>query len=53
MEDGPPNQQSHATNHYGPDQPAQADIDEMLRRKRKAREYKAGNAAWCRNNRSC
>jgi len=45
MEDGDPkhhhHQQSHAPAGYGQDVPARSDIDEILRRKRKAREYKA------------
>ncbi|OAG03521.1 uncharacterized protein CC84DRAFT_1095778 [Paraphaeosphaeria sporulosa] len=41
MDDGEPNQQPHAPAGYGHDVPARSDIDEILRRKRKAREYKA------------
>jgi hypothetical protein len=40
MEEGDLNQQSHASGGYGQDMPQRADIDEILRRKRKAREYK-------------
>ncbi|CAI6335238.1 unnamed protein product [Periconia digitata] len=41
MDEGTTNQQPHATGNYGQETPARADIDEILRRKRKAREYKA------------
>ena len=41
MEDGKNQQQSHAVNGFAQEPPTQrADIDEILRRKRKAREYK-------------
>lgn len=46
MDDGEPKQQSHAPvgyGHDGHDVPARSDIDEILRRKRKAREYKVRN----------
>lgn len=40
MDEGDLNQQPHAATGYGQDMPQRADIDEILRRKRKAREYK-------------
>jgi hypothetical protein len=40
MDDGDASQQQHAPSGYGHDVPARSDIDEILRRKRKAREYK-------------
>ena len=40
MDDGEPKQQPHPSASYGQDVPARSDIDEILRRKRKAREYK-------------
>lgn len=40
MEDGSMNQQSHATTNYEQEPPDQQSVDELLRRKRKAREYK-------------
>ncbi|KAJ4346595.1 uncharacterized protein N0V89_010526 [Didymosphaeria variabile] len=41
MDEDEPKQQPHAPANYGQDVPARSDIDEILRRKRKAREYKA------------
>lgn len=46
MEDGTTNQQSHAATEYPHEAPARADIDEILRRKRKAREYKVRWSGW-------
>ncbi|KAF2687682.1 hypothetical protein K458DRAFT_295003 [Lentithecium fluviatile CBS 122367] len=41
MDDGGSNQQLHTPTSFGQDVPQRSDIDEILRRKRKAREYKA------------
>jgi hypothetical protein len=38
-------QQSHAQSGYMQDTPPRADVDEILRRKRKAREYKVSQRA--------
>jgi hypothetical protein len=37
----------NATNGFMQDTPPRADVDEILRRKRKAREYKVGSPWWC------
>lgn len=50
MDEGTPNQQSHASSTLGQDMPPRADIDEILRRKRKAREYKVRSAPFCCRN---
>jgi hypothetical protein len=45
MDEGDVNQQPSAPTGYGADVPQRADIDEIIRRKRKAREYKVGKHA--------
>ena len=50
MEDHEPNnksQQSHGPPSFMQDTPPRADVDEILRRKRKAREYKVSIARRC------
>ena len=37
----------NATNGFMQDTPPRADVDEIMRRKRKAREYKVGCPWWC------
>ena len=52
MDDDEPKQQPHAPANYGQDVPARSDIDEILRRKRKAREYKVRKTRKERKRRS-